>query len=194
MANIARHSHMKNQSRGSNDWGPLGNWDVCWYQGWKQPWCTSWIINGRRSPRATCAGPWCWITSWALPSQQGSFHSDAKGRCLEILSQVSRGQAQHTRGEKILWIRIIITVKHNTLTTDCRNMLFSESYTTTVISKDIQGSLFILLFSEPVYSIVQKHISRLWYGCGFQLWPCLRTLERSSYRTSPVIWTILWAS
>ena len=51
--------------------------------------------------------------------------------------------------QKILWIRIIITVNHKPLTVECSNVTFSDSDTTTSIRKDIQGSLFILLVFEP---------------------------------------------
>ena len=51
--------------------------------------------------------------------------------------------------------------------------------------KDRQGSILILLVSEPVYSVLQWHRFRICYGCGFQWWQLIHTLKRV------FLWTLL---
>ena len=67
-----------------------------------------------------------------------------------------------------LWIRIIIIVYHNPLTTECSDVVFGDSDTATDRSKDRQGNLFILLVSETVYFFLWWHKFRIYYLCGFQ--------------------------
>ena len=57
--------------------------------------------------------------------------------------------------QSILLNIIIIIVNHNNLMTERSNVIFCDSDTATARSKDSQGSLFILLISGPVYSILR---------------------------------------
>ena len=57
--------------------------------------------------------------------------------------------------------------------TYCINVVFCDSDTVTARSKYRQGSLFIILISEPVYSILRRHGFRICSECGFQWWPLL---------------------
>ena len=68
------------------------------------------------------------------------------------------GGRQYVLGiQNILWFRLINIVNHNPVTTDCSGVFFGGSYTATSISKDRQGSLFIILVSEPTHSVLRWH-------------------------------------
>ena len=64
---------------------------------------------------------------------------------------------------------------------ECSNFVFGYSNNATSRRKDRQGILFIIIFSEPVYSVLWWHGFIICCGYGFKLWPSLsptvRTLE-----------------
>ena len=107
-----------------------------------------------------------YVKLWNVMEPDVGYHIDPRLTNMEFITLTPRFDTLNSKVDylrvskdvigvwKMLWSSIIITDNHNPLTVECSNIDFGDSNTATAIRKDIQGSLFILIVSEVVYSVL----------------------------------------